>query len=123
MSIGRRRWVVPGGHVPLASTGREPEHTSCDIISILNAGDNEARIEMTVHYADREPVGPYPLVVRARRVRRVRVNDLIDPAALPLGVDYALVIDADRDVVVQFTRQDMGHAARAWMSTIALPVR
>jgi FAD/FMN-containing dehydrogenase len=40
-------------------------------------------IEVTLFYSDRDPVGPYKLTVPPRRVRRVRVNDLINPEAPP----------------------------------------
>lgn len=106
MKAGRRRWLIACGNIPVESTGREPELTSHDAISILNASDEDADIEVTVHHVDREPAGPYRLRVRARRVRRIRINDLIDPQAVPLGVDYALRMEATVPVVVQATRQD-----------------
>ena len=51
-------------------------------------------------------MGPYPLTVAPHRVRQVRFNDLIDPQAMPLGVDYAVVIESNVPIVVQFTRHD-----------------
>jgi hypothetical protein len=43
----------------------------------------------------------------------VRVNDLIEPEAVPLDEDYSVEIRSDVPVVVQFTRQDTGQAAAA----------
>jgi hypothetical protein len=120
--LGHTTWAIPGGHIPPESRGREPEHTSRDVLCLLNAGDAEARLSMTFYYADREPVGPYPLRVPARRVRHVRVNDLIDPQAVPLGVPYGCVIESDVPIVVQLTRVDSGPEAGALMGVMALPV-
>jgi len=122
-SIGKKLWVVPGGHIPLERTGREPEFTSFDKISVLNAAGHEAQLELTVYHAGREPIGPYKLKVAARRCRQVRVNDLIEPQAVPLDEDYSLVIRSDVPVVVQFTRQDTSQAANALCGPIAYAAR
>jgi hypothetical protein len=61
--------------------------------------------------------------VKARRTRRVRINDLIFPEAVPLEVDYAALIEADNPVVIQFTRVDTGHAEKSWAGGIAFPSR
>ena len=120
-TIGSKVWAIPGGHVPLMSSGAEPRDTSCDELCVLNAGHAEASLQLTMYYEDREPVGPYPLKVAARRVRHVRINDLIDPQALPLDTPYAALIVADHPIVVQFTRRDTGQAANAIATTLAFP--
>jgi hypothetical protein len=104
--LGCRVWAIPGGRIPPVSHGTEPEFTSFDQLCILNTGDEAARIDITIYYQDREPVGPYPLVVDARRVRHVRLNDLIDPEAIYLGRPFGCVLRASVPVVVQFARQD-----------------
>jgi hypothetical protein len=68
---GKKLWVIPGGHIPLATTGPEPEFTSCDQVSVLNGGGRMAIIVITVYYADREPVGPvFPYPGAAARLFR-----------------------------------------------------
>jgi hypothetical protein len=121
-AIGRTIWAIPGGHIPLLSTGHEPEFTSRDQLCLLNTNDRDARIEITIFYRDREPVGPYPLQVPARRTRHVRLNDLIDPEAIPLDTDYGIIIESDVPIVVQFTRLDSGRMENAGMSAVAFPV-
>lgn len=116
--IGRTVWVIPGGHIPLDSSGAEPAFTSRDELIILNTGDEAARLRLTIFYTDREPVTGYELAIEARRVRRVRFNDLIDPEALPLGADYGVVIESNVPVVVQFSRVDSSQAALALATTI-----
>ena len=117
--IGRTTWAIAGGRIPLRSTGPEPEFTSRDELFLLNTGDAEAHVELTIYYADRDPRGPYRLDIGSRRVRSVRFNDLIDPEAIPLGVDYGVVVSSDVPVVVQFARVDTSQSALALMGTIA----
>ncbi|MEE3922150.1 sensory rhodopsin transducer [Micromonospora sp. BRA006-A] len=73
---------------------------------MLNAGDRDAAVELDFYYQDTEPVGPYRLLVGARRIRHVRVNDLIDPEAVRLDRPYGCVLRSPEPVVVQFLRQD-----------------
>lgn len=117
-TIGRTSWAIAGGHIPLESNGHEPAFTSRDTLCLLNTTDEEAHVELTLFYSDREPVGPYKLTVAARRVRHVRFNDLIDPEAMPLDTDYGSVIHSDVPLVVQFTRQDTSQAANAILSVM-----
>jgi hypothetical protein len=122
-AIGHTTWAIPGGQIPPRSSGREPDHTSRDSICLLNTGAQAAELTLTLFYADREPVGPYELVVEGRRVRSVRVNDLIDPEAVPLDTPYALLIEASVPIVVQFTRVDTSQEANAVASVMAFAVR
>lgn len=117
--IGAKVWAIPGGHMPLRSSGEEPRDTSCDELCVLNTGHADANLQLTIYYEDHEPVGPYPLKVAAQRVRHVRFNDLIDPQALPLDIAYAALVVADHPVVVQFTRRDTSQAAIAIATAIA----
>ncbi len=120
--IGRTVWAIAGGRIPLHSRGREPEFTSRDELCLLNAGRSDATVEITLFYSDRDPVGPYRIGVGARRTRTVRVNDLIDPEAVPLETDYAGIVESDVPIVVQFNRLDSRQAENAIASSLAYPV-
>lgn len=93
--------------------------TSHETACLLNTGDRDAQVRITIYFTDREPVGPYRLVVPARRTVHQRFNDLTDPATVPRGVPYASVIEADVPIVVQHTRIDTRQAEAALLSTIA----
>ncbi|HET7320883.1 MAG TPA: sensory rhodopsin transducer [Longimicrobiaceae bacterium] len=116
--IGRKSWVIPGGHIPLESTGREPTFTSNDLLCVLNAGGRMANLRMTLHYPMHDPVGPYPFTIAPERMRHIRFNDLIDPVSMPLEMDYAAVIESDVPVVVQFGRLNTARKALATFSTL-----
>ncbi|NLG48496.1 MAG: sensory rhodopsin transducer [Chloroflexi bacterium] len=120
--IGRKVWAIPGGHIPMGSAEPEPEFTSRDELCLLNTNEQPAQVEITIYYSTADPVGPYRLTVQPRRVRHVRMNDLIDPQAMPLDTPYASVIEADVPIVVQFYRLDSRRAENAILGTIAYPV-
>ena len=120
-SIGRKVWAIAEGYIPPSSTGPEPQMTSHETVCILNTGDRDANVEITIYFKDREPAGPYKVKVGARRTKHLRFNDLIDPEPIPLDTDYASVIRADVPVVVQHTRLDSRQAENALLSTMAFP--
>ena len=119
--LGARRWAIAEGYIPAGSTGPAPQMTSHETVCILNAGPAEAQVEITVYFADRDPIGPYRVTVPARRTRHVRFNDLKDPGEIPPGTDFASVIESDVPVVVQHTRLDSRQEALALLSTVAFP--
>ena len=118
-SIGKKRWAIAEGYIPPDSTGEGPEFVSHETACILNAGGSDAQISIMVFFKDREPAGPYRIAVPAQRTLHLRFNDLTDPEPIPLGTDYASVIESDVPVVVQHTRLDSRQAELGLLSTIA----
>ena len=117
--IGRTRWAIAEGYIPAWGHGQEPEFTSHETACILNTNDQDAHVEITIYYSDRDPVGPYRVTVPARRTKHLRFNDLTDPEPIPRDTDYSSVIESDVPIVVQHTRLDSRQAALALLSTIA----
>jgi hypothetical protein len=97
--------------------------TSHETACLLNAGDAEAHVEITIYYRDREPGGPYRVTVPARRTLHLRFNDLKDPEPIPRDTDYSSVIRSDVPIVVQHTRLDSRQAENALLSTVAFAIR
>ncbi len=117
--IGATTWVIAEGYIPSGSNGPAPEFTSHETACILNTGDREAHIELTIFFKDREPAGPFRLTVGARRTKHMRFNDLSDPETIPKGTDYSSVLVSDVPVVVQHTRLDSRQSENALMTTMA----
>jgi hypothetical protein len=117
--MGRRRWAIAEGYIPAWSHGPKPEFESHETVCILNVSDADAHVAIVIYFADREPAGPYRLVVGARRTRHVRFNDLEEPESVPRGTTYASVIESDVPIVVQHTRLDSRQAENALITTIA----
>ncbi len=114
-AIGKRRWAIAEGYIPADSTGSGRALESHETACILNAGDADAHVAITVFFSDREPPPPHRLTVPARRTAHVRFNDL----GVPKGTDYASVIESDVPIVVQHTRLDSRQAELALLTTLA----
>ena len=120
--IGAKTWVIAEGYIPGESHGTEPQMTSHETVCLLNCSDKDAHVEITIYYKDREPVGPYRLLVSARRTLHVRFNDLREPEMIPRDTDYSSVIESDVPIVAQHTRLDSRQANNALLSTVAYPI-
>ena len=117
--IGKTRWAIAEGYIPPGSTGGSRQLTSHETACLLNAGDRDAHVRITVFFADREPAGPYRVTVAARRTLHLRFNDLNDPEPIPVDTDFASLFESDVPIVVQHTRLDSRQAELALLSTLA----
>ncbi|WP_427913511.1 sensory rhodopsin transducer [Ramlibacter sp. MMS24-I3-19] len=117
--IGRTAWAVAEGYIPSQSTGSGRALESHEAICLLNAGQADAHVTITLYFADRDPAGPYRVTVGARRTLHLRFNDLRDPEPVPRDTDYASLILSDEPIVVQHTRLDSRQSALALLSTVA----
>jgi hypothetical protein len=116
--MGKKKWAIAEGYIPGWSNGPEYEFTSHEAICILNAGDEDAHIELRIFFKDKNPIGPYRIEVGAERTLHFRMNDL-DPVNLPKATDYSLILESSVPVIVQHTRLDSRQAENALMTTIA----
>jgi len=117
-AIGKTRWAIPEGYIPSGSISQDRALLSHETACILNAGDRDANIKLTVFFANRDPV-EYRVKVQSRRTLHLRFNDLKDPEPVPLDTDYASVFESDVPIVVQHTRLDSRRAEIALLSTVA----
>lgn len=112
--------MIADGYIPAWSNGPEPEFRSHESVSMLNAGDQDATVSVTLYFEDRDPYGPYTVRVPARRTVHQRINELDDPA-VPSNLGYSIVVDSDLPIVCQHTRLDSRQSENALLSTIAWP--
>lgn len=116
--IGHKRWAIAEGYIPSQSSFTERALISHETACILNANDADAHVQITLFFADREPIA-YRVTVGARRTLHLRFNDLKDPAPVPRDTDYSSVFESDVPIVLQHTRLDSRHAEVSLLSTTA----
>jgi hypothetical protein len=118
-SIGRTRWAIAEGYIPSESSFTDPALASHETACILNAGNRNANVRITIFFSDREPIGPYLVTVGARRTLHLKFNDLNDPKPVPRDTAYSSVFESDVPIVVQHTRLDSRRAEISLLSTTA----
>ena len=117
--IGCKRWAIAEGYIPSQSLFSDRTLISHETACILNAGDQTAHVDITIFFADREPIGPYRVTVAPQRTLHLRFNDLTDPATVPRDTDYSSVLESNVPIIVQHTRLDSRHAEVSLLSTTA----
>lgn len=121
LMIGKRIWSIPEGYIPEDRTDPEPELSSSEIVRVLNPTEEDASVEITVYFSDREPIGPYEQTVPAERTRQFRFSEFEDPEPVPTGKPFASVIESDVPIVCQHTRLDSRQDEHTVLTTIAHP--
>jgi hypothetical protein len=118
--LGSRRWAIPEGYIPSGSVD-PTDHASMshEAACLLNLGDEDAEITITLFFEDRAPAGPYRVKLKGRRTLHLRFNDLSDPEAVPRDTSYASLIESSAPIIVQHTRQDSRNPYIALLSTMA----
>src|SRR5882672_1933323 len=118
-AIGRKRWAIAEGYIPSQSSFSERALISHETACILNAGNRDAHVAITIFFADRDPIGPYRVTVAALRTLHRRFNDLDEPQPIPRDTDYSSVFESDEAIIVQHTRLDSRHSEVSLLSTTA----
>lgn len=118
---GKTYWVIPEGFIPAAGPhADDPALRSHEAACVLNPNDEAAQLRLTIYFTDREPAGPFQIVVPPRRTLHFRFDELKDPEAIPRETNYSSVIESSTPVFVQHTRLDARLGSLALLSTIAL---
>src|SRR3569623_1010882 len=117
-AIGHRRLAIAEVYIRGLSVSQSHALVSHEAFCLLNAGDRDAKIDVTLYFKDRDPVCPYVVTVGARRTLHLRFNDLTDPAPVPRDTDFSSVIESSEPIVVQHTRLDSRHPNISLMSTV-----
>lgn len=118
---GEKLWYIPDGYIPEKSSGDLTSHES---ICVLNTSSEDALLEITIFFEDREPMEKIRVVVGARRTKHIRTSSLQQEGMpIPVGVPYAIEIQSDVSIIVQYSRLDSTQAENALMSVMAFPIR
>lgn len=118
--FGRTTWMIPDGYIPPDSSGSLESHES---ICVLNTGSKDAQLVMTIYFEDREPLEGIETVVPARRTRHIRTAGLeSEGQKIPPGVPYAITVQSDIPIIVQYSRLDTTQPELALMSVMAYPI-
>ena len=96
------KWYIPDAYLHSRGTGYFTSHEGC---AFINETGRDAHVRFTFYFQDREPMTGYTSVVPARRTKHARFdlmeNDKGEP--VPMNVGYAVVVESDMDMPVQFS--------------------
>ena len=91
---------------------------------MLNTGDEDAEIRITLYFEDREPMDAFITACPARRTHHIRMDKLKDQngRAVPIGVPYAALLVSSAPIVAQYSRIDTTQPNETFATTMAYPI-
>jgi hypothetical protein len=121
-NYGSKAWFIPDGYWPENSSGLFPSH---EAICVLNTGNTDANIKITLYFEDRDKMDGFKAVCKAERTNHIRMDKIKDSEGrgVPRGVGYAAMVESDVDIIVQYSRMDTSQAGMALMTTMAYPLQ
>jgi len=115
--LGHKRWILAAGRPDSGPTASEGE-----TVWVLNVSDQDARVEMTLFFADRDPAGPYEVAVAARRMNHIRFAELAGLESPPgRRRGFGCVVDSDLPIVVYHARPGSREADNGDITILAYP--
>lgn len=111
------KWYIPDCYWQSKSSGAFVSH---EAVCILNTNSVPATIHMTLYFEDRDKLGGYTVEVPAERTLHIRLDKLVskDGVRIPQDTPYAMVVECEQNITVQYTRVDTSQPAYAIATTI-----
>ncbi|MCA1024297.1 sensory rhodopsin transducer [Halobacillus litoralis] len=117
MEIGKKSWVIPDAYIPKESSGDLESH---EAICILNRNKQAAHLSIWLFFENREPIENIQCVVQGKRTKHLKTDSLHkEGESVPKGVPYAIEVNSDLPIVIQYSRLDATQSENALMTTIA----
>ncbi len=118
-NTGKCRWFIPDAFYPVIDHGEE--YVSHEAVCVLNTTDQDAHIQITLYFEDRDPIGGFEAICGAQRTNHIRMDRIVSKRGMriPRGVPYAMTVESDTPVVVQYSRLDTTQADMSFMGLLA----
>ena len=116
-TIGKKQWIIPDCELPPEGEGVMKGHES---VIVVNDSDTDAVIQVKLYFSDRDSVKDIEWHVGSDRVRCFRMNNTDDMCGyvVPLETQYAMKLEADGSIVVQYGRLDNRQVNLAYYTTL-----
>ena len=120
-AYGKKTWLIPDTYLNSVSKNTMPSHES---ICVVNTSDIDANIKLTLFFEDREKRDDFESFCGAGKTHHIRLDRIRSKSgeSIPKDVPYAILLESNIEVVVQYSRLDTSAAEMALMTTIAYPV-
>ena len=115
--IGKCDWIIPDCELPQPGEGVAKGHES---VIIVNDNDFDVNIKVTVYFTDKDCYEDINWQVGAKKVRCFRMNRLEDMCGfeVPMETQYAMKLESDGNIVVQYGRLDNTQPNLAFYTTL-----
>ena len=119
-NYGKKTWLIPDAFYDPLWNGVVSHEAVC----VLNTSDSDANINLILFFEDRDKMDDFYAVCKAGRTNHIRMDKIVSKNGntVPKDLPYAILVESDVEIVVQYSRLDTSQAEMALMTTIAFPV-
>lgn len=116
--LGKNTWMIADGYM---SDTKKGEFVSHEAICVLNLSGDDANINITIYFENRDPIKNIKAVCKNERTNHIRLDKVVldDGTKIPKNTPYAVLVESDRPIVVQASRLDVSQPEYSLMTTIA----
>lgn len=109
--------IIPDCYWPSTEIGNYVSH---ETICVVNPYETPVDVRLTLFFEDRDKVSGYHVTVAPERAKHIRMDALLNNAsdAIPHNVPYAVLVECEQELPVQYTRIDAARPGVALMTTI-----
>lgn len=120
-AYGKKTWLIPDAYLNSISKNSSVSH---EAICVINTSDIDAEIALTLYYEDRDKITDFSSFCGAGRTHHIRLDKIRSASGemIPRDTPYAILIESNVEIVVQYSRLDTSEVEMALMTTIAYPV-
>lgn len=114
---GKKVWLIPDCELPEEGEGVLKGHES---VIVLNTGKKAANINVILYFTNQKKYDMIKWVVEGESVRCFRMNALSDMCGYEVvkNLQYAMKIESDVPVVIQYGRLDNRQTNLAYYTTL-----
>lgn len=118
MIVGKKDWIIPDCELPPEGEGVLKGHES---VVIVNDSDEKAVIKVKLYFVDEKPHTGIVWEVAPQSVKCFRMNNVEHMCGfvVPLETQYAMKLESDQPIVVQYGRLDNRQTNLAYYTTMA----
>ena len=119
-TYGKKTWLIPDCFLDPVSNGQVSHEAVC----VINTSPEDAEIKFTLFFEDRDADTSFSSGCASMRAHHIRLDRLKNPAGeeIPRGIPYAMLIESNTPIVVQYSRLDTAQSELALMTTIPYAV-
>lgn len=116
--MGKKNWLIPDCDLPPEGEGVLKGHES---VIVVNDSDTDAKIKVTVFFTDKDCYDEIEWFVGKGKVRCFRMNNKEDMCGyeVPYETQYAMKLESNCNIVVQYGRLDNRQTNLAYYTTMA----
>lgn len=118
---GKKTWLIPDCFLHSVSLNEQVSH---EAVCVLNTTETDAEIKLTLFYEDRDKIDDFRALCKAGRTHHIRLDRIVSQSGKKIEKDvpYAILVESNTEIVVQYSRLDTSAPEMALMTTIAYPV-